>query len=402
MSAVSKFEKVNSVLGQLVLPSNTKKVNFAWRNYAEDIYMSKEKLGSCIEQANASASAPSFGTTVVYSVNPGNFLSKPYLYLTITGDGTAVSTNMLGFNCISKIEVWHGKKLMEYSGETLAQVLMNYAQDDETKTALQTYAGGAGGTLGSSVVYEYFIPLLFCDDPHAILGGNNVLYPTHLFKADLQFKVTFKAQASILSTVGAVTGFTNAQLRYVSTWMDEGNLELNKNNYELFVYDVRQINSGAVSCTSGVEKEFDITSFNENAEIMDILFKNITAANITALQVFQNTQPTNYRFQVNSKDWYYPDTVAEAKFNNYQKQGYDNFLYSTYVQNKVDPYLHVKSENAGMINETYLTNGVNFKYKTLKVFIKQASSTSFTVNFVAILKKKLKFSGNSIEEIYVE
>jgi hypothetical protein len=395
-----KFEKVTSVLNQLILPSNTKKVNFAYRNYAEDIFMSKEKLGASIDQANASASTPAFGTTVVYSINPGNFVSKPYLYLTITGDTTAVSTNMLGFNCIDKIEVWHGIKLMEYSGETLAQVLMNYAQDDETRTALQTFAGGAGSTLAAQV-YEYCIPLLFCDDPHSILGGNNVLYPTHLINADLQFKVTYKAQAKILSTVGTVTGFTNAQLRYTSTWMNQEELKLDQKDYELFVYDIRQIQSAATACVSGTFKEFDLTSFNEDAEIMDILFKCISSTNVTALQMFQATQPTSYKLQINSHDWYIPDTITEAEFNNYIKQGYNNYLYSTYKQQKADPYLHVKSENTGMINETYLTNGVNLKNKTIKLFLNIATAT-YTLNFVAILKKKLKFSKNSIQQIYVE
>ena len=401
MATNSKFDKLATVLDQTVMPSNTKKVPFVYRDYSQDIIMSKEKIASNIAQANASSSAPLFGTTVVYSINPGDFMSKPYLRLTITGDGTAVSTNMLGFNCISKVEVWHGKKLMEYSGETLAQILMAYARDDEARAALQTYAGGAGGTL-TATTWEYYVPLLFAEDPHSILGGTPTYYPTGLIKADLQFKVTYKAQASILSTVGTVTGFTDAQLRYTSTWMNETELQLDKKNYELFVYDYRQINSGAVSCSSGVAKEFDITSFNENAEIMDILFKCISAANITALQVFQNTEPTTWRFQVNSKDFYYPDTKTEGKFNTYMLKGYDNYLYSTYVQQKVDCNLHAKVQNAGDAYDTFMTNGVNFKYKTLKLFLTMGSSTSFTVNFVAVLKKKLRFVNNSIEEIYIE
>lgn len=404
MATSSKEAKVNSILNETILPGSVKKVKYLWQNI-DNIRQVSGKIHSC-QQKCPRVGTLNFGDMKVWNIPKKKFISQPILKLQVLGTTSTVAPDMFGVACIDKIEIYHNQKILEYSGQNLAQLLMHYAKDDTWKANMYTDLGGNGLTMAATT-YTYYIPIFTgFEHPQQIYNKFIEPYYTGLMDNTLDIQITFKSAANSFSTPDTQTAFTLCDLYYTDYYGEPNELGILTTSYKRFIYDIKYINQKYAFVT-GTENAINISAVcNDNVEVHDIIWQTVTEANWeTAKNYNQGAAPVFFRFNADGNDWYKSsDGNAIDDFTFYYKKKYGRVpqfsaTATSYFQ-LTDPYTHEISDNySSSLDELIITPGIKLNLKQPLLIIKLTTG-NYYLSLCCIRKRVAIYDGNFINFKY--
>lgn len=355
------------------------------KSTSNDVFKTKNRYFK--EEAILTATNPTFGSEYTFEIKRSDgFISE--LWLDFVFGGAATTGDRIAQSAIDYVQIELGKKVLRYSGRSLAQYLDTVNTDKTTKDLLATFAGTATTTTATGQVMT---PLIGPGSHGIYQGygqiGKSPAWPVGKMSNDMIVKIGLRSQAALESTASATLTLTSMKLRYNRFRMrnDEAVPKTAAGRSVIYSYNfVYILDTIKVSAqTDTVDYTFDISNIVTDGDLQWVGFNSVTAANNGNGIYFTSQAIAACKLKIKgSTEIYSQSSILEGRMKHLQNFKSNNVFGTTgtYFQNMpISSNFAWNTINPGC-------SGANLNLENPALTITAVATATVNVHIFAVLK----------------